>query len=174
MKANQTRDLKATIVDFIGSQQCVRVCVKGFSRLNHQQSLFFFKNKKRKTHLKNVRNSAGGHNPGNFGFPMIELPFGETKTCSKICKKPIHQSWVGIANGNIGRKVNSGSIDFVSLTDSTRFSFHNSFITDGDRSFSINNSSKISKLNDGIFHKLEAYHKHNNKVHRERLNPATP
>jgi len=173
MKTNQIRNFKTAVIDFIRSQKLSLIFVECFSGFNHQLSLLFFKNKIWEHFLKNDGYLRGWHYPCNFLLPICLLSFGIAYATSEVSDKPIYNDRVGIAHCDIRREVNSGSIDFVSLSDAFGFSLHNAFIANRDCAFSVQNSSKIGNLSDCIFHKLEVYHNSTNKARAERLNPET-
>ena len=173
MKADQFRNFKATIVNFIRGQHLFLIFIKSFSSFNHQLRLFLFKNEVWKCFRKNVRYSFSGHNPCYFHFPMFFLSFGIANASTKIINKPLDYSGISVANCDSGGKINSSSIYLRGVSNSFRFSFHYSFITNRNGALTIYDSSQIRKLSDGKFHKPEAYHSHDINVYRDRLNPET-
>ena len=173
MRANQLGNLKTAIVDFIRSQHLLRVIVECFSCLNHKFSLFSFENEIRKGGLDNLRDFCRRHHPGYLWLPVGFLSLGMACSPAKVDDEPLYYPRIRISDGDGGREVYPGSIDLSSISDPSGFLFHDAFVTDRNGAFSVNDSSKISKLSSGIFHKLEVYHNNENQVHRERLNPET-
>lgn len=173
MRTNQLSNLKTSIVDFIRSRHLLLVIVEGFSCLNHKFSLFSFKNKVGKRCLKDLSNLCGRHNPRYLWLPVSLLSLCVACTAPKVDDEPIYYPRIRIGYSYTGREIYSGSVHLIGFSNSLGFLFHDAFVTHRNGAFAIDDSSKISKLSSGIFHKLEECHKNENKVHRERLSPET-